>query len=162
MIKHISMPSCFHILHKWMSWLTTEILIFALILLLAGELFQNTMVLCEESDETQLAEDDVKTDKRTISSGNCIEMYPCEPCDKLEQEANKAECSITGYRRISKCDGQQEPVFSSCPNGSKSFWMFELVWLVIGMVFGTMTMFRKRHLDRLVKERIMEQIQNTA
>lgn len=50
----------------------------------------------------------------------------------------------------------------SCPNGVKAFWIFQLFMIIIGVVFGIMTMFRRRHLDRLVKERIMEQIQNSA
>ncbi|XP_071844205.1 protein JTB-like [Apostichopus japonicus] len=129
------------------------------ILFLIGLLI-NAGYCVESNNEEGHVEPEAEGDKSDV--GPCREVYPCEPCDKLELQIHSSQCSLTGYRRILKCENRKEDMLESCPNGVKAFWIFQLFMIIIGVVFGIMTMFRRRHLDRLVKERIMEQIQNSA
>ncbi|XP_782629.4 LOW QUALITY PROTEIN: protein JTB [Strongylocentrotus purpuratus] len=91
---------------------------------------------------------------------------PCDPCHLLASKVYTDSCSETGFQQLVQCTDSNQQVYKSCPRSresiEKSFWVFEGVTLLIGLVACMVVFVRRRKLNREAAERVRKQISNSA
>ncbi|ESP00629.1 hypothetical protein LOTGIDRAFT_149774, partial [Lottia gigantea] len=97
----------------------------------------------------------------SCNPGTVTVIEPCKICPRDENRKELSFCKQTGYKEFVQCSNGKQ-IFRGCDIvpavEQKTFYIFESICTVIAVISYTVVRHRRKHLDRLVADKINKQI----